>query len=286
MKKTVSLVLALLIVFLCGVTVYAEDDTLGFVTDAAGLLTDPQISKLFECGQILADQYGCGVYLVTVDSYTEFDAGSIDQVSESIYQYYDMGIGSEKNGIMLILSMNEREYDLCAFGNAANTAFTDYGRSLIEDEILDNFRDDDWYGGFEDYYLECEYLLMQYANGEPVDIWITDEPGYVNPNCFYIFGKAIPQQEFYIFGVGLPLIVALVACLIMRSKMKNVSRQYSAENYMTSSRAQMTYRSDDFQYITTQRVKIEENRSSGGSGGHFGGTSVNSSGFSHSSGKF
>lgn len=284
MKKTISLVLVMLVISLCGITVFA-DDTPGFVTDAAGLLNVSQIEELAGYGKSIADEYGCGVYLVTVDSYTDYDSGSVEDAAEAIYQYYDLGIGSEKNGIMLLLSMQEREYDLCAFGDTANAAFTDYGKTVLEDEFLDDFVDDDWYSGFCDYYTESEYLLQQNANGAPVDIWIPDEP-VSNPDSYYLslFGKQIPKKTFYIVAVGVPLFIALIVCLIMRGMMKNVRPARSARSYLDENGVVLTGARDNFLYVTQSRIKIEQNRSSGG--GHFGGTSINSGGFSHRSGKF
>ena len=49
------------------------------------------------------------------------------------------------------LSMAERDFQMLAHGDTANAAFTDYGKYIMQDEFLDNFREDDWYGGFADY---------------------------------------------------------------------------------------------------------------------------------------
>lgn len=56
---------------------------------------------------------------------------------------------------MLALSMAERDFQMLAHGDTANAAFTDYGKYIMQDEFLDNFREDDWYGGFADYIAAC-----------------------------------------------------------------------------------------------------------------------------------
>ena len=58
----------------------------------------------------------------------------------------------------------------------ANAAFTDYGKYIMQDEFLDNFREDDWYGGFADYIAACGRYLEANANGTPpIDVEPSDE---------------------------------------------------------------------------------------------------------------
>ena len=54
------------------------------------------------------------------------------------------------------------------YGPKMEYAFDDYGQSQVEDSYLDNFRDDDWYGGFSDFLSSCDTLLQQAAQGTPV----------------------------------------------------------------------------------------------------------------------
>ena len=76
-----------------------------------------------------------------------------------------------------------------------------------------------------------------------------------------------------------PLLTALVACLVMKGKMKTARKQTHADAYIPQNGVRLT-RQDDVYVTTTQtRVKIETQKSGGG-------TTVNSGGFSHSSGKF
>ena len=65
------------------------------------------------------------------------------------------------------LSMAERDFQMLAHGDTANAAFTDYGKYIMQDEFLDNFREDDWYGGFADYIAACGRYLEANANGAP-----------------------------------------------------------------------------------------------------------------------
>ena len=55
--------------------------------------------------------------------------------------------------------MAERDYSLIAYGSDAHYAFTDYGKTVLENGFLDDFRRDDWNSGFSDYISGCEQLL-------------------------------------------------------------------------------------------------------------------------------
>ena len=82
---------------------------------------------------------------------------------------------------MLALSMAERDFQMLAHGDTANAAFTDYGKYIMQDEFLDNFREDDWYGGFADYIaaqtLAVEVRTAEAPAGETVvESEIDDEP--------------------------------------------------------------------------------------------------------------
>ena len=75
-----------------------------------------------------------------------------------------------------------------------------------------------------------------------------------------------------------PLLTALVVCLVMKGKMKSARLQTQADAYITQDSLRLTRQDDRYITTTQTRVKIETAKS--------GGTSVNSGGFSHSSGKF
>lgn len=112
----------------------------------------------------VADQYGCGVYVVTVDDMADYidpdtvtETGETGMAAFTEYAWDALGLAAsyDSNGIMLALSMAERDFQMLAHGDTANAAFTDYGKYIMQDEFLDNFREDDWYGGFADYIAAC-----------------------------------------------------------------------------------------------------------------------------------
>ena len=116
---------------------------LDYVSDYANILSaETRESLNSQAAQIAADT-GCGVYIVVVDNYKTYVNGTIENFSEAIYKTYELGEGEGKNGVLLSMSMNDRDYDLTAYGDFGNYAFTDYGKQQLAGTFLDNYRAND-----------------------------------------------------------------------------------------------------------------------------------------------
>lgn len=185
------------------------------------------------------------------------------------------------------LSMAERDFQMLAHGDTANAAFTDYGKYIMQDEFLDNFREDDWYGGFADYIAACGRYLEANANGAPIDVEPSDETEEeYEPLSFgdKLFFAALMAFQF---GLPLGLIVAFIVCAVYKRQLKSVRRATEAARYTVSGGAEITAREDRFTHTTEVRTPIKTESDDHDSGPSFsGGTTVNSGGFSHSGGKF
>ena len=171
--------------------------------------------------------------------------------------------GEEKSGELLLLSMEERDYALIAYGYG-NTAFTDYGKDKLTEKFLDNFKNDDWCGGFQDYLEKSDSMLQSAREGHPFDV---DSNPLIR-----------------LAGIGISLLVGCVAAFVIAvwvsdRMMKSVSAKTEAGAYLTAGSVVITGREDYFTHTTETRTKIEKSSGSGG-------TTVDSDGFSGKSGKF
>ena len=100
------------------------------------------------------------MYIVTVEDFTDYsDTYYVKGFGEELFSSYDLGLGDDNCGILLILSMAERDYGLVAHGDFANAAFTDYGKDKLSEAFLDDFGDDNWYSGLSDYLDKSESML-------------------------------------------------------------------------------------------------------------------------------
>ena len=276
-KKILALFLTLMILTLV-FSVHASAEAPGatlpyYVSDVAGILTEQQRTLLESQAQKISAKYDCGIYIVTLDDYREYDADSdVFSFAQDFYRSYQLGIGESKTGVLLLLSMADRDYSLVTYGGNAHYAFTDYGQQVLASEFLDDFRSNDWYGGFSDYLNCCDELLDRAAHGEPLDV------SYDN-------SSHMSSGASLAIIIGVPLLVSFIACEAMKRKMKPVSRQAGADEYIVPGGIDLSLKRDVFVNRSVTRTAIHhENRDS--SGGGMGGTTVNSAGFSGHSGKF
>ena len=172
-KKTngfVSVLLALCLL-LAPMTVFAESNAqLNYVTDDAGILTDSQWEDLEQRAQQVSEEYQCGVYMITVDDYTDYSTESVYTADYTIYHNYEMGMGEDRDGIMILLSMEDRDYAMFVYGPKASEVFDAYGQEQLETYFLDNFREDDWYGGFGDYHRCLQQITYSLQNREHLSV--------------------------------------------------------------------------------------------------------------------
>lgn len=229
-----------------------EDFSVNYVLDMAGLLDYDQWKTLENRAAEIAAQYGCGVYAVTVENYADYGA-DIGSVIEDAYHQLELGEGSGRDGVLLMLSMEDRDFATFVYGEQAEYAFNDYGLNQLKDCFLDNFADNDWCGGFADYLQACGSYLALAERGTPV--------------------QASPWGRVAI-AVVIALLIALVVCLILKGKMKSVRRKTEANTYMTTAGLHLTERQDLYTYTTESRRKLESKSSgdserfSGSGGGH------------------
>ena len=276
-------------------TLAAELDA---VTDAAGLLTDTERGELNDRAEELAEQYQCAVYIVTLEDMEDMGGSDAYDLATAVYTEYDLGYGEEKSGLLLLLSMAERDYALIAYGYG-NTAFTDYGKDvLLDEDVLPLLGEDAYYEGFSAYLDTAGEYLSLARDGKPFDVEPT--PNYNetegrsetgnHPQTDYSYKKTpSPKYDEGEFAIRLgavillPLLLAGGICLYWKRQMNTAVSARTADRYIPSDGFRLTGQQDTFLYRTETRRRIE-NHSSGG--GHSGGTSVRSGGFSGRSGKF
>ena len=254
MKKrfVLAMVLCIALCLAFGGAAYASSGgSPGYVTDTVGLLTQEEQRELETTAAQLAERYGCGVYVIIVDDYTDYTNGSTRDFAKETYINYDLGVGEDKNGILLVLSISDRDYYLLTKGDIANAAFTDYGQEQLTQEFLDDFRYDNWFAGFRDYMSTAGQYLEE-SDGANI-----------------------------LMIVGIPCLISLAVCGIFAAQMKTARRQTGARGYISHGGVDMRVTQDQFLYHTETRQHIPDK-----SDAPSGGTTVDSQGFSGRGGKF
>ena len=263
MKRLISIIVAVFLLALLVIPASGAENPEYCVYDSEEFLIDEEYWALEDYAQEISAQRQCAVYFLIVEDYRNYGDGDIFNVARQIFLDNDFGMGEGKDGVMLILSMAERDYSLIVHG-FGETALTDYGREYICEHFLDDFAKDDWFHGGYDYLAYTDDLLVQAREGNIYDRnnWITGGVLWV---CSLILG----------------VVISLIVCLIQRAMMrKKVHQQTNALDYVHGE-VQITRRRDVYSHTTEVRHKIEK-KDSGSSGSH----SHSSDGFSGTSGKF
>ncbi|MBE6030606.1 MAG: TPM domain-containing protein [Clostridiales bacterium] len=252
------------------------------VTDYADLLTDSEQQILENKAQEIADTYGVGAYIVTVNDYRDYTDGSIYDASDFFYLENELGEGNDGDGIMLLLSMTDRDYNLIAYGDYAQYVFNDGGMYYLEDFFLDDFRNDDWYEGFYDYLTWCDNYIVQAENGEAYSYDFVPAGSAGDTDYEEESGDIMTSIAIILF---LPLIVAGIYIFTLVRKMKSVEAAFEASEYMTG-RINLIEEHDIFTHQTKTRRKIEKESSSSSGGSKKSRSGRSSGGGRGRSGKF
>ena len=281
MKKKLLLLLAAAVLLFClALPAFAEQREI-HVFDLDGILDPADAGSLEKEAAEFSDAYDCGIYVALFDDMEEYGFYNIEEFAEAIYSQWDLGYGDGRDGILLIMSMADRDYDLVAYGDFGNYAFTDYGKEVLADQFLDDFRRDDWATGFHDYIGSSAALIKQARDGEPFDY-----VGY-GDDSNYTYQERSTTDKLASGGLGgtaLGRLTALISGSSMKRKMKSAVAATDAADYVSDHGVFLTANEDRFTHTTVVRQHIQRDNDRGG--GHSGGTSVNSGGYSHHSGKF
>lgn len=235
------------------------DDT-HHIIDEAALLNASERMELDMIAAQISEAYGCGIYIMTVDDFRDYGYGNdVFTTTWNIYHDRSLGWGNERQGMILLLSMDDRDFATFFYGKDVEHAFDAYGQEALEEHFLDNFASNDWYGGFLDYLNTSEKFLSSAAEGDPV---------------------RESKAGMYAVVILISCVISLIVTLVIRSQMNNAKLQHNAASYIAADGLQLTHRNDRFLHITRTRRKIQTSSDSSGSRSHSGG------GGSGRSGKF
>lgn len=233
-----------------------------YIFDNSDLLTFDEWEKLEARAADISQRHGCGVYVAFVDDFTEYGYGN--DVYKTTYQLYhsnELGMGENRDGIIILLSMAERDYAMFVYGTYAETAFNSYGQEKLEKAFLGNFKEDDWYGGVSNYLSTCDEYLTRADAGKPV--------------------RESPALLIAIAVVASCLLSGAI-CLFLKRSMKTVHQKVEANEYVAPGGLQLSKQYDRYTHTTETRSKINKDSDSSSSGT----SSCSGGGGSGRSGKF
>ena len=308
MKKTVSFLLLFLLLTALAAPVSARGwsehadytgdaliQTHELVVDDDDLLTADEEEILRENARRISDAHDCEVIILTAFSLDGLDAESY---AENYFYDHGYGIGSDSSGILLLVSLESRDYWECTSGKAID-AFTDNGLLYLESQFVSKLSSGSYYNAFLSYQNTCEQMLAYYDGTLPDAERESLEQAY---NQFAIEENPEGYREEYessetrsrkptsfvtitLISLIAGFLISLLPMSVLKSKVQNVRRQTNAANYVRRDSMRLNVNRDIYLYANvTSRVIRDESRSSSFSGGGSGLGGGGSSTHSHSSG--
>lgn len=278
MKKVLTV---LLTVFMClGFSVTAMAETANdsgadaavhppYVVDKADLLTDEEESQL---NRLLADISERQRFTVAVLTTNSMNGKTPAAFTDDYYDYNGYGYGAKKDGAMLMVSMEKRDWHISTTGYGI-TALTDEGIDYIGEKLIPYLSGGDYYNAFVTYGKFCDEFVAKAHSGSAYDV------GNMPSGSAVSGASTVPPYVSRIFiSLGIGAVLALIVCLIMKSKLKSVKSQPAADNYVRPDSFKLNVSRDIFLYTKTSR-RPRPKANSGGSSTH-----TSSSGTSHGGG--
>lgn len=241
------------------------------LVDEAGLLSEEESSTLINKLEEISQRQKNEVAVVTVNS---LEGKTAEAYADDYYDYNGYGYGENDDGLLLLVSMGEREWAVTTYGYCHTVAFTDAGLDYISSEFRRKLSSGEYAKAFDCFAGLCDDFLTQAATGEPYDV------------------DNMPKGKVSPFWLYTDLVVAFfISFGIVKGKsrnLKSVKKQESAKAYERGGSLSLRRSTDSFvnRIVTQKTIRNEKNSSSGSSGGSS--SHISSSGRSHggTSGKF
>lgn len=241
------------------------------LVDEAGLLSEEESSTLINKLEEISQRQKNEVAVVTVNS---LEGKTAEAYADDYYDYNGYGYGENDDGLLLLVSMEEREWAVTTYGYCHTVAFTDAGLDYISSEFRRKLSSGEYAKAFDCFADLCDDFLTQAATGEPYDV------------------DNMPKGKVSPFWLYTDLVVAFfISFGIVKGKsrnLKSVKKQESAKAYERRGSLSLRRSTDSFvnRIVTQKTIRNEKNSSSGSSGGSS--SHISSSGRSHggTSGKF
>lgn len=234
------------------------------IYDFADLYTADEEKELYSIVSKYIENYNFDFAIVTTNNNTK---SSTKAYAQDFYDYNDFGIDTDYSGILFLIDMDKRNFQMITTG-AAIKMYTDTRIDICLDEAMEYISSGDYYDGTVAFVEKVD----SYAS-----IGFPDEFGNEPKLSGVSKLIAMPWMGICIFALGGTGVVMLVFVL----SSKNVHKATSSQQYLTKSDAKVIG-----QALISRNVHSTpryDDSSSGGSGGGSS-TSIGSSGTSHGGG--
>ena len=232
-RKLLSMLFVVVLCLSLAVGAYAASGA--DIYDEADLLSNQEETQLAEKLSEIGKEFDAQIVIMTVSSTN----GNVDAYIEEMFDGMNMGYGEKRDGVLLLVCMNDREYRILSNGYAGEAI----GPSQIDaigDAIVSDLSDGAYADAFFTFADQCVYYLDGYLNGFPFN-----------------FGKNL------IVALIIGVVAGVVVALVLKNQLKSVRQQKQANVYIKSGSMQITASRDLFLYREVSKTKKASTNSSG-----------------------
>lgn len=228
----------------------ANQSNLKHMVDNAGLLDQKDVDSLEEKLNEISNRNNFDVIIVTVNS---TDGAAVQDFADDYYDYNGYGKGTNKDGALLLINMDTREWHISRTGYGI-TALTDAGCEYMADEFLPDLKDGKYKASFNKFAELCDKFVQQAKTGKPYDV--NNMP------------KKPLSAKWILYSFIIALIIALIICETMRRNLKSIRRNSAAAEYVKKDSMNLEREGDYFLYRNVSRREKPKNNDGGGSSTH------------------
>lgn len=231
------------------------EQLLPYMVDNAGVLSPQQRNELNKKLKDYSEQCKCDIAIVVVPS---TDGKDLYEFTMDFYDYNGFGYGNGEDGLMLLLSMEERDWCVTRCGKARKI-FTENVTNQMVNEVSEELGRNDFYNAFDKF--SDLYLNKYKSHRWSFLIWVP-------------------------IDFGIAFAIAYGVAKGKSSANNSVKAQVNARSYIMPQSLNMAVTNNELLYRNVSRVPIIRDTTPKSGGG--GGTFVSSAGHTHSvsSGKF
>ena len=236
------------------VTVFAYDASLPRVIDETGSLTKSEISTLTSESERFRSKYSMDCVLVLINS---LGYKSAQDYADDYYDYNGYGMGYDNSGVLILVSIGDREVHVSTCGRAINE-INDREVNMILDDVTSHLSSNDWYGGLYAFIISTGRMIERANTGGGFD--------------------SVSTGERIAIALITGLVIALAVVGTQVYKMNNARKKTLAVDYTIPGSFALTGALDIF---LSRKISKTPRAESGGSGGS---SHRSSSGVSHGGG--
>ncbi len=227
--KVLPILLCLILTLVLTLTASAAAPRL---IDGADLLTDGEESALLSKLDRISEAYGMDIVLITSQTMQGWDAAAY---ARQLFEENGYGDGVKASGVILFVSMADRDYAVVALGDAYDV-FNETDMDALEDSFWEDLSDGYYSRAFHAYADQCEHTMKYDKRLTP--IWI-------------------------VISLIVGAVIAGIVVWNMTKKHKSVELQHAANTYMLRDTFRVDRSRDVFLYSHVTRRARPQNSSSG-----------------------